>query len=202
MEITRLDPALKQKAADVTARAFFNYPMMQFYFPNLPRRERHLAWYMGRIQECGLRFGDVYAAQNLAGTACFLPPEHSRISTWEYIQAGILQAPFKWGLKDYRRVLECEEVVEQMHDQVMQGRPHFYLWWLAVDPPRQHQGMGSALMVPGFEKADRQKQPVYLETHAEQNVAFYQKRGFTLARAAEVEKYHLPFWCMVREPQG
>ncbi len=201
MEITRLDPALKRQAAEVTARAFFNYPMMTFYFPNLSRRERYLAWYMGCIQDIGLRFGDVYAAPDLAGTACFLPPGHTRISFGEYMQAGLLMAPLRWGLKDYRRVLACEEVVEKCHDAIMHGRPHYYLWWLAVEPTRQRKGIGTATMAPGLALAETQKMPVYLETHAEQNVSYYQKRGFSLERAAEVPQYHLPFWCMVREPK-
>ena len=201
MEITRLDPALQLQAAEVTARAFFNYPMMTSYFPNLARRERHLAWYMGQVQVCGLRYGRVYAAPDLAGTACFLPPEHNRIRFWEYMQNGFALAPFKWGLKDYGRVLECEEVVEQAHDEIPKGRPHYYLWWLAVEPAKQGQGIGSALLAPGLAEADQRRLPVYLETHAEKNVDYYQKRGFTLARKANVAKYNLPFWCMVKEPK-
>ena len=200
MEITRLNPALKKQSAQVTARAFFDYPMMQFYFPDVKRRERYLAWYMGKIQNCGLRFGDVYAAPDLAGTACFLPPDHTRLSFMDYMRNGFLLAPVVWGLRDYARVMECEEAVEKVHEEILQDRPHYYLWWLAVDPPRQNQGIGTALMEPGFAKADAEKLPVYLETHAEKNVSYYQKRGFTLARAAEVPKYRLPFWCMLREP--
>jgi len=200
MEITRLDPAQKKAAAEVTARAFFDYPMMKFYFPNPPRRKKFLGWYMGLVQKCGMRYGEVYAAPDNAGTACFLPPGHTRISFWEYMQNGFSIAPLVWGFRDYGRVLECEDYVEKAHETILQGRPHYYLWWLTVDPGRQGQGIGTALLEPGLAKAGAEKLPVYLETHDEKNVRYYQKRGFELARVERVAKYDLPFWCMVREP--
>ena len=50
-------------------------------------------------------------------------------------------------------------------------------------------------------KADQEHLPIYLETHAEQNVAYYQCLGFSLLRQTEVPGYDLPFWCMVRQSQ-
>ena len=78
--------------------------------------------------------------------------------------------------------------------------PHWYLWGLAVDPDCQGQGIGSWLMKPGVKRAAQQGLPIYLETHDEKNVPFYQKRGFNLVRSERVPSANLPFWCMVRQP--
>ncbi len=62
----------------------------------------------------------------------------------------------------------------------MRNRPHYYLWGLAVDPNHQVKGIGAALMLPVLTQADAQKVPIYLETHDEKNVSYYQKHGFDL----------------------
>jgi ribosomal protein S18 acetylase RimI-like enzyme len=82
----------------------------------------------------------------------------------------------------------------------MKNRPHYYLWGLAVDPRQKAQGIGAALMRPLLAQADAQKLPVYLETHDEKNIRYYQKHGFDLLYTTCIPKYQLPIWCMLREP--
>ena len=61
-------------------------------------------------------------------------------------------------------------------------------------------GIGAALMQPVLAKADTENVSVYLETHHEKNVRYYQKYGFDLMYTATIPKYDLPIWCMTREP--
>ena len=79
------------------------------------------------------------------------------------------------------------------------GVPHWYMWGLAVDPVRQGQGIGAALLREGLRKVDGQGMPCYLETHAEQNLPFYEKEGFAVVRSEQVLGSELRFWCMLRE---
>jgi predicted N-acetyltransferase YhbS len=83
---------------------------------------------------------------------------------------------------------------------LMKDRLHYYLWGLAVDPKWQQKGVGTALLKPFLEKADSEKMPVYLETHDEKNVLYYQRQGFSLIHTSSIPKYELPIWCMLREP--
>jgi ribosomal protein S18 acetylase RimI-like enzyme len=83
----------------------------------------------------------------------------------------------------------------------MQNRDHFYLWGLVVDPAYKRQGVGTALLRPFVEKADAQKLPVYLETHDEKNVNYYQRMDFQLVRTSKIPNSDVPIWCMVREPK-
>ena len=200
MEIVRLDPRQKRSAADVLAAAFYDYPMFTFYFPDPKRRTRYLSWYLGNVLNCALRYGEVYTTPDTAGVIFTLPPGHTKISLWEYIQNGFLLSCFVLGLRNYARSMDCETFVGNMHETIMAGRPHYYLWGLAVDPRQKRKGVGSGLMAPMLAKADADNKPVYLETHDENNVGYYQKMGFDLVHTGLIPKYDLPIWCMLREP--
>jgi N-acetylglutamate synthase-like GNAT family acetyltransferase len=200
MEIINLPPHQKNKAAQVLTAAFFDYPMFAFYFPDLKKRTRYLPWYLGNVLNCALRYGEVLTNPDVSGVIFTLPPGHTRISQWEYVQNGFLLTSLVMGPRDFKQSNDCEEFVGNIHTELMKDRPHTYLWGLVVDPARKASGIGTALLQPVLQKADREKMPVYLETHDEKNVAYYRRHGFELIRADRIPKYDLPIWCMVREP--
>ena len=200
MEIIKLDPRQAKKASAVLSASFFDYPMFTFYFPDPKRRTRYLPWYFQNILNCALRYGEVYTNPEISGVIFTLPPEHTKFSMWEYIQNGFLLTPFLLGFRNYKQSMDCERFVGYTQENLMKNRPHYYLWGLAVDPSRKAKGIGAALMLPLLAKADAQKIPVYLETHDEKNVCYYQKHGFDLIHTARIPKYELPIWCMLREP--
>ncbi len=201
MDIVKLDPRDKKKAADVVAAAFFDYPMFAFYFPDPGRRARLLSWYLGNVLTCALHFGEVFTTPDVAGVVFTLPPGHTRLTQGEYARNGFFFTPFVMGWSNFVRSQRCEDFVADTHERIMRGRPHYYLWGLAVDPHRKRSGIGTALMQPVLAKADRENRPFYLETHDENNVAYYQRMDFQLAFAGDIPAYRLPIWCMVREPR-
>jgi len=200
MEMVTLDPRRKREAAQVLASAFFEYPMFTFYFPNPRKRARYLPWYLENVLNCALRYGEVFTDAELSGVIFYLPPGHTKLSLWEYTINGFLLTPIFLGLRDYVRSMDCEAFVDKIHEKVMQGRPHYYLWGLAVDPARKRKGVGTALMKHFMEIADAAEKPIYLETHDENNVVYYQRKGFDLVCTKMIPKYNLQIWCMVREP--
>lgn len=200
MEIIKLDPRQIEKASDVVLASFFDYPMFTFYFPDPERRTRYLPWYFRNILNSALRYGTVYTTPEVSGVLFFLLPGHTKISIWEYVQSGFLLTPFALGFRNYKRSMECEDFVGNTQIELMENRPHYYLWGLAVDPRQKTQGIGTGLMRPLLAQADAQKLPVYLETHDENNIRYYQKHGFELLYTTCIPKYQLPIWCMLREP--
>jgi len=198
MEIIKLDPSQINRAAEVLATSFFDYPMFAFYFPDQKRRTRYLPWYFKNILNAALRYGAVYTTAEVSGVIFILPPGHTQISVWEYIQSGFLLTPFALGFRNYRRSMECENFVGATQIELMKNRPHYYLWGLAVDPAKKSQGIGTTLMRPLLAQADAQRIPIYLETHDEKNVRYYQKHGFDLLHTACIQKYQLSIWCMMR----
>jgi ribosomal protein S18 acetylase RimI-like enzyme len=200
MEIIRLDPQHKKKAAQVVAAAFYDYPMFTLYFPDPQRRTWVLPWYLGNVLNCALRYGEVYTTPEISGVIFTLPPGHTKISQMEYIQNGFLLSPFLLGPRDFTRSQACEAFVGETHEKLLKGRPHYYLWGLAIHPSHKRTGIGTALLEPILEKADAEAMPIYLETHDERNVAYYQRTGFSLLHTARIPKYNIPIWCMLREP--
>ena len=200
MEIIKLDPRQKKRASEVVAAAFFDYPMFTLYFPDPKKRARVLPWYLENVLNCALRYGEVYTTAEISGVIFTLPPGHTKISQSEYIQNGFLLTPLLLGFRDYVRSQECEKFVADTHEKIMGDRPHYYLWGLTVDPIQKRKGIGTALLRPVIEKADVEKKPIYLETHDEKNVAYYQRMGFSLVRTDMFPKFDLAIWCMLREP--
>jgi ribosomal protein S18 acetylase RimI-like enzyme len=201
VQVLKLSSCQLKKASDILAAAFFYYPMFTFYFPDPKRRARYLPWYLRNVLNCAFRYGQVYTTPEVSGVIFTLPPGHTKISLWEYVQNGFLLTPLLLNFQNYKQSMDCEHFVERTQAQLMQDRPHYYLWGLAVDPTQKSKGIGTALMQPVLEKADAQKMPIYLETHDEKNVRYYRKHGFDLIHTVSIPKYDLPIWCMLREPR-
>jgi GNAT superfamily N-acetyltransferase len=62
--------------------------------------------------------------------------------------------------------------------------PHWYLVVMSVRPERQGQGLGTALVKPILERADRDGMVCRLETADPNNVPFYQRLGFDVVDTA------------------
>ncbi len=56
--------------------------------------------------------------------------------------------------------------------------PHWYLPLIGVDPARQGQGLGDALMRHAVARCDRDKLPAYLESSNPRNISLYRRHGF------------------------
>jgi ribosomal protein S18 acetylase RimI-like enzyme len=56
--------------------------------------------------------------------------------------------------------------------------PHWYLPLIGVDPARQGQGLGDALMTHACARCDRDKLPAYLESSNPRNISLYRRHGF------------------------
>lgn len=202
METQKLDPKLKREAAEVVASAFFNYPMMTYYIPNADKRKRWLPLYMEKTLNCAMRYGEVLVTSDLAGVMFTLPPGHTRVTDGEYIQNGFLPVLLALGYRYFEKSDQCEKFVADTHERLLNGRDHYYLWGLVTDPNAQRKGVGSALLKVLTDRADAENMPVYLETHDQSNVAYYERFGFTLIHTDKIPKHGLDIWCMLREAGG
>ena len=201
MEIVKLKRKQIKEASKVLADSFFNYPMFRFYFPDPGRRTRYLPWYFRNILNCAYHYGEIFTTSDVNGVIFYLAPDHNQISLWEYVQNGFLMTPLLMGFRNYQRSMDCEKYVEATRIRLMASQPHYYLWGLAVDPNSKGKGVGSALIEPIIELSVRDDLPIYLETHDERNVHYYQKFSFDLLEKAIIPVHGLSFWCMAREPK-
>jgi GNAT superfamily N-acetyltransferase len=96
---------------------------------------------------------------------------------------------------DAGRMLETVALLDEHHPH----EPHEYLWFLGVVPQAQGAGIGSALMAPVLERADRAGVPAYLEATSARSRALYERHGF-VATAPIAVAGGPPLWPMWRRP--
>jgi ribosomal protein S18 acetylase RimI-like enzyme len=77
--------------------------------------------------------------------------------------------------------------------------PHWYLPYIGVDPTRQGQGHGSALLERGLSRCARDGLPAYLEASSPRNRALYERHGFQAFAEIQVADSP-PLWPMWRNP--
>jgi len=200
MDIIKLDLHQLRRASEILASSFFDYPRFTSYFPNSKRRARFLPWYFKNILRTALRFGEVYTTPDVSGVISIMPPEKTKISILEYVQNGFLFTPFALGFRNYYRSMKCEDFVDKTRMELMKNQQYYYLWTLAVDVSKKAKGIGTALIQQVINDANARKLPIYLETHKEINVEYYQNHGFKLVYNTCIPKIQLPIWCMIREP--
>ena len=202
LKVTRLPASRVSEAAGVLARAFFDDPAWLWAIPQADRRARVLPWFFRAATRYGLLAGEVHAAgEEVAGSVIVLPPERARLDSLRLARAGLWLMPFKAGPGAFARFLTMGRVLEERHKRDVPPR-HWYVWLLGVDPPRQRQGVGSAVLRPVLAGADRDGVPCYLDTTRERNLAFYRRHGFDVVYQGDFPRGGPHFWTLRREPNS
>jgi ribosomal protein S18 acetylase RimI-like enzyme len=76
--------------------------------------------------------------------------------------------------------------------------PHWYLWFLGVEPERQGRGLGSELLRLLSAKAEADRVPCYLETDKPSSVKLYEHHGYRVQSEVVLPKVDLRLWLMKR----
>ena len=206
MTTTSIEPVRSRRdqlgdAGEVLARAFHTNPGFMWVLKDERSRPRKLAWFMKAAGKIGDKSGEVYTTSgSVEGAAIWLPPGKTTLSLGQMLGAGFLAAPLRWGIGPFFRFMSVQSRFEHLHKEAMPD-DHWYLMVIGVDPPRQGQGVGSALMAPVLRKADAGRLPCYLETDRPEDVVFYEKHGFAVVIKDQLAKDGPPFWTMKRPAQ-
>ncbi len=189
--------ATESKAAGVLARAFLDDPAWVWAVPQDARRRRVLAWFFGAAVDYARRVGEVRVSERDDAAAILLPPHKPRLDAPQLMRAGLWQMPFRAGPGCFSRFLTMSRVLEERHDADVPER-HWYVWLLGVDPPRQRQGGGGALLESVCAQADAEGIPCYLDTTRERNLAFYRSHDFEVVYEGTLPRNGPRLWTLVR----
>ncbi len=203
LDVRRLAPEQRQRAADVLTRAFHDDPIERYVFPDPVERDRANQFMFAAVVHDCLAHGAVITDSRMAGVACWLAPGKTHLTlVGMLLQArlGVALALLRFRGQDRNRFQAVYNHIGEVHERVM-PRPHWYLLALAVDPAFQGQGVGGKLVQPMLAQADATGVPCCLEPVEERNVAFYQRRGFEIIHHEPVSMHGGPVWYMAREPQ-
>jgi GNAT superfamily N-acetyltransferase len=177
IDIQRCVPDELDTLTAVAARAFWNDPMANYFFPNL--LEQHAQaheFYRSEIEDA-LDRGEVWAAYENGfpvALVCWLPP-------------GVFPAQGLRALVRFAKLMPT--ILKTSHpakgaellSAIQQDHPtdrHYYVSLLATDPLRQGKGLGKELLRPILERCNQEGFDCYLETQKESNVAYYENQGF------------------------
>ena len=176
------------------ARAFFDDPVMEWFFPG-ERLTSDRVEALFRLRVSGLlKQDEVYTTDDHAGAAVWAQPGRWEMRPLEGLAFVARMMPLVRG-----RLPLLARGWTQI-DGAHPREPHWYLAILGTEPDSQGRGVGSALLAPVLDDCDRNEVPAYLESSKEENLAFYARHGFRVTGEVTLPDGP-PVWPMWREPR-
>jgi ribosomal protein S18 acetylase RimI-like enzyme len=196
--LRRATPADSPQLVHVLSRAFEADPLYRFLVPAGRGRDARLAG----LFELILRYlsddwREVFTTTDTDAVALWLRPGMQKVPALR--QALLLPAFARvLGVRAMPPGLRVMAHMDALHARYA-PEPHFYLSILGVAPERQGKGLGSELLGPMFERCNRERRRIYLETAQPKNVPYYERHGFRVL--AETKHAEFPaLFSMAREP--
>ena len=205
-QVTDCTQHASEAAAHVLAQAFADDPGMAHIvdpgpadtrMERITRLCRYFVRYTRRIGKVVL----VMEGAEVKGVSCLLSPASMPLGLIAELAAGGWKLPYQLGLRSCLKAMSVSAALAKGHRHTMHSQPHWYLFQMAVAPNAQRQGVGRMLLDDLRTRADRDRVPVYLETFAQANVAYYEAHGFDLiSREGMISSGSggLGFWQLVR----
>jgi GNAT superfamily N-acetyltransferase len=195
-DVRRAGPADQRAVAGVLAAAFADDPVFSWVFPDPGRRAVGLPRFFALVVDTLAHHDDIWTtAPAGGGGAVWVPCGRPEMPADR-------EEPFTVALaelagQDAERMLALMAVL----DEHTPAEPQESLWFLGVAPHAQGQGIGSALLAPVLDRADRAGVPAYLEATSARNKTLYERHGFVAEPPIAVPGGP-PLWPMWRRPRN
>ena len=196
--VRKITTADLDRVTDMMTRAFDDDPVLNFIAKQDARRLARLRTFLDAgVRTLTFPYGETYVADGIEGGALWNPPNgrpHGTLNDLKLLPTLVRVA----GLSRVPAVIGALQKAEAKHPK----EPHYYLLCLGVEPELQGRGIGTQLMAPVLEKADREGMPAYLESSKERNLPLYERNGFKVVERIELAKDGPSAWLMWREPRS
>ncbi|MFC7818105.1 MULTISPECIES: GNAT family N-acetyltransferase [unclassified Streptomyces] len=193
--VTPVRPATPEDvpaAVRTLARAFADYPFTRHVVAADDHPERVRRFQELFLTRVAMEYGRAWVTDDRRAVAAWTTPE--RDPGPAFAEVGPLAVDLAG---DRAAALGSAEQALAPH------RPTGPVWFLAtvgVDPDAQGAGLGTAVLRPGLEAAERGGFPAFLETSDEGNVRFYARLGFEVTAEVTLPDGGPRTWCMRRDP--
>ncbi len=169
IEVRDVETTARERAIAVQTLAFSADPVMRFLYPDPHAYLEHSPPFAEAFGGRAFEHGTAYEAGGFGGVAFWLPVgvEPDTAALGAHLVSSI--APTL-----HADVFAMLEQVGAHHIE----EPHWYLPMIGVDPSRQGQGLGSALLAHALRNCDAEHMPAYLESSNPANVPLYERHGF------------------------
>jgi GNAT superfamily N-acetyltransferase len=162
------------EAVDVLARTFVDDPFVNWVVRQDARHDEAMhRFFRVCLLLLTMPHGEVWTTHDLSGTAMWTPPGAFKVGPGEQVRF-LWQAVQAWGVARIPTRLSAFNEIERHHPK----EPHFYLFFVGVDPDRQGEGIGSQLIVPILDRCDAEGLPAYLEATRQDLVPYYARFGY------------------------
>jgi ribosomal protein S18 acetylase RimI-like enzyme len=149
--------------------AFATDPLVRWIWPDAHAYLVNMPKLIDAFAGAAFVRGSAYATDDHAGAALWLPPG---VSPDGEAMGALVQSTAPPSV-----LADLPEISEQMASYHPQ-EPHWYLPLIGVDPARQGQGYGAALMKHVVTAFDRDGALAYLESTNPRNISLYERHGF------------------------
>jgi GNAT superfamily N-acetyltransferase len=186
--------------AATLSQAFSHDPFFSYLAGDAPERHQRMrdGW-SGILRFASARLAETWTTDDHAGVAVWHPPGYTGPS----ILDGFRMLPSLARLAGWRRLRSISAAIGALEDRRHRHvpQPHLYLAALGVEPSRQGEGLGTALMQPVLDRCDRERIPAYLETATGRNVLLYERVGFDVVEELTLPNTDVHGWLMLRTPR-
>lgn len=184
-------------AAHTLSLAFADDPIFVWMAGDRVCDHRRLAAALRQLMESELRKSDPVLFMTADGGAAAI---WQGIDSWKASVAESIRAIPTWGRlfgRGLGRALRATTIMDKVHPTA----PNYHLYFVGVDPARQGQGLGTAVLQPMLDRCDAEGVPAYLENSKPRNEALYARLGFVTTEPIPLPKGAPPFTAMWREPR-
>lgn len=162
-------PVEQDAVMDTLTLAFSTDPAVRYMFPNPAGYLKAFPRLAAAMAGGALAAGTAWVADGGAAAALWLAPGAQADRDAIVALVGETVAPERQAVLG-----ALGEEMAAFHPE----EPHWYLSMIGVDPSRQGQGLGAALLKAGLARCDADRLPAYLESSSPKNVPLYERHGF------------------------
>ena len=194
VEYKRYDRSYEDEVLKVFTEAFAGYPLFWGVFEGRFKTETELRsfyeYLMKGIFRATIRKDDCYIGF-VDGKAAVIviveKPSDKPVGFWDYAVSGMAGIIARIGLRDTLRFMEMSDKTEIVVKSIPE--PRWHLYFLAVDPAKKKQGIGSGAIQDFLIPMVRSNggKLITVTTNSEKNVVFYTNNGFRLVKEETLE---------------
>ena len=189
--IKTVTPSNADQAIGTVVLAFSSDPVARWFYPDPHDYLTNLPRFVSAFAGKAFEYNSAYQINGYSGAALRLPPD---IHPDENALITLLQRTI--AEENQQNIFAFLEQMGGYHP----CEPHWYLPMIGVDPAKQGNGDGSALLKHALERCDGEGKLAYLESSSPKSVPLYQRHGFELLGTIQVGSSPSMF-PMLRKPR-
>ena len=181
----------QEQAIATVVLAFSTDPIARWFYPDPHQYLLHLPSFVRAFAGKAFEHNSAYCVDGYLGVALWLPTD---VHPDENVLAALLQRTIPE--ENQKEIFAFTERMNSFHP----SEPHWYLPMIGVDPAKQGNGYGSALMKHALARCDGEGKSAYLESSSPRSIPLYRQHGFELLGTIQVGSSP-PLFPMMRKPR-